>query len=827
MNNILSALASWSNGGREPMDPTTSTSNEPYTDRADSPISADRAAKRRRRSPSCNDEVIDCDTAKQLALPPEVWADVMEFLPFDMILTCGAVSRSFLHETMPIITTLRIDKSAQMNMVVAARFRDVTDIDINCLMFTEMDEMHADVEVREESRIRAVPFLSRFARTLNTVNFGAKNEAGGDIVGFAPAAHAFWLGDEPYPNEGARESLMMFIDTLSGAFICGALPARLKISGLSCPSINDSINERRSFGSQCSTCQRACKSFPLESVIEFECRGSSIPIARSGRHYGLDVCLQKAEIESIIESRPGGKELLRSNRRLLTLLGSGRRYEIKSDGSSDSLVIVKYTKIQLEEMKRVIRYAELDVQKLSMVNLRDAVTVSFRTGDSWPLKRQCYLTDESLTSLRDDVGICIDRESIGGSVSDLLRYVKPICRALTKYYDAAAPHNELEFEEDQFEFEDIICDCFKIIRQFLELQNDALVQDIVDAKAVPCLISGLGNPEVNLEAATSLELILKNSKEEYRKIGIDAGVISKLCSLLEPFRVTPINVSISEIAVLSLINILADEKKEYMDAILKSGGLRKLLGLLTSQNDVLVDSALHLLNIAARDRVQNLLNERGLDSLFRIILSPEDHLNHLQKCTTLLCKLLTSSVFVQNRKEFAKKRLSKLAEALRRSENEIVQTNLALVCFKVVTSVKDEYEVRNLMMASNFLSTLVGLQDSPIDSVSEEATSCLQHIMDIKSYYEVESGEHLAWGEYRMLELVDSDEESSFSYEEALEVSDEQAMLEEEHAKDSNARMELRGSWVGDNDVDGTESPTLLGIPSNLLGLILSQAMTL
>ena len=74
--------------------------------------------------------------------------------------------------------------------------------------------------------------------------------------------------------------------------------------------------------------------------------------ARSGRKYGLDVCLQMAQIESIIESRPGGKELLKSEERLLRLLGSGRLWKIAADDIGRALHIVKYRKTQLNEMKR-------------------------------------------------------------------------------------------------------------------------------------------------------------------------------------------------------------------------------------------------------------------------------------------------------------------------------------------------------------------------------------------------------------------------------------------------------------------------------------------
>ena len=251
-----------------------------------SPSLEARAAKRPRRqtAPSTANDDVDC-TSAPLTLPPEVWADVMGYLPFQSILSCSAVSRSMLHETMPRLTKLRIEKASQMNLTVAARFRDVTDIHVNSLLTRRVfDEgtphEFTEIEVDLSTKIRVVPFLSRFVQTLERVYFGGKTEGGEVIEGFAPAAEYFCDdSDDGYPNECDRESMMAFVDSLSGAFQCGAFPKHLKISGICCPDCRD----RRGFGGQCSVCQRACKSFPLESVIHFESRQSSISNARPGR----------------------------------------------------------------------------------------------------------------------------------------------------------------------------------------------------------------------------------------------------------------------------------------------------------------------------------------------------------------------------------------------------------------------------------------------------------------------------------------------------------------------------------------------------------------
>ena len=99
----------------------------------------------------------------------------------------------------------------------------------------------------------------------------------------------------------------------------------------------------------------------------FECRGSSSGNACSGRQFGLDVCLSRTQLDSIIEQR-GGKALLLSTERLLRRLSNGIRYEI------GGLSFVKYRKWQIDEIKRVIAYDdELDIKELSAEVLHNAI----------------------------------------------------------------------------------------------------------------------------------------------------------------------------------------------------------------------------------------------------------------------------------------------------------------------------------------------------------------------------------------------------------------------------------------------------------------------
>jgi hypothetical protein len=783
-----------------------------------------RASKRRRQCPSGNDTAVnnndDDTTIEKLTLPPEMWANVMKYLPFDNILSCCAVSRSMLQETMPLLTKIQIDKAAQMNLAVASRFRDVTDIHINSLLLRNIhnegmgDDEFSDVTFDFESRIRVLPFLFCFVKTLERVHFGAKDNRGNIVEGFCPVDE--WLHDESddvYPYEAPWDLMMAFIDSLSGAFICGALPQNLQISGLCCSSNCNSNWGRRS--TQCSTCIRACKSFPLESVARFHCDGSSAENARSGRAFGLDVCLPIAQVESIIESRPGGKELLLSDQRLLRLLEGGRRWEI-GDDDSGKLVIVQYKKTQLDEMTRVITYAGLDVKKIPTEKLQESVLKSFEKGTILPPKTRRYLSEQSLLCLKDEVDLCIDTTEICGSALELRQSLKCVVNVLVQYD-----------EEECFKYEDILGDCFTLIRRFLELDKDALTQDDMN-NVVPCLVEALNDTNKS-EAASSLGLIYANGSEEQRQMIINAGVIPKFVGLLNLSEE-----SITKIALSGLVDILADEGTEYVEAMVQAGGIAKLVSMLHSSDDLMVIKAQSLLVIAANDHIQKVIDAKAHEGLFRIILSDE-HKESIPKCSVLLHKIFE----VDNppiQQAVNANLTPRLVEILNTTEDAVVQKNLAFVCIALASGATED-NIESLMRETGLLTSLVDLQYSSLGDVSEAAITCLEHISNIRSSFDSESGDALAWGEYLMLDLVDSDDDgSSVSCEEAVEVSDEEVALEEQQAEADIVTSifydppllpttdEDCGVFSSEETNDSTFAPSLLGIPRKMLQTIIIYA---
>ena len=535
----------------------------------------------------------------------------------------------------------------------------------------------------------------------------------------------------------------------------------------------------------------------------------------AGRAFGLDVCLPMTQIESIVESRPGGRELLLSDERLFRLLGSGRRWEV-GDNDSGKLIIVKYKKTQLDEMKRVIAYAGLDAKKLPTDKLHEAVLKSFEKGTILPPKTRRYLSEQSLLCLRDDVNLCIDTAEICGSALELRQSLKSVAQVLVQYYNEDVPFSIFEY------YGEILGDCITFIRRSLELElelkveQDKPIQEGLSS-AIPCLTKALdgNNGEDPIEAASCLGMIYAKGSEEQRKIIIDAGAISKFIRLLESSEE-----SITKIALSGLVDILADEKKEHVEAMVQAGGVPKLVEMLRLSDDLLSKGSQRLLVIAANDHIQKVIDANAHEGLFRVILS-DVQTESFPKCSILLRKIFE----VDNppiQQAVTANLIPRLVEILSKAEDEVVQKNLAFVCIALASGANEE-NIDALMRETGLLPLLVDLQDSSIGDVSERAITCLERLANIRSSFDAESRQALAWGEYRILDLVDSDDdESSVSCEEALEVSDEEIALEEQQAAAGGESSFIYEAIYSRNrqKKKPPATPSLLGIPEKLFRTI-------
>ena len=117
-------------------------------------------------------------------LSPDIWALVMDFLPYESVLQTAAVSKSMLHEVMPLVTMLHINNSSQLYAgSIAARYRDVRDIYIYSLVeHIPLDRIFREglrlSRVDEDTAERAVPFLSSFKKVRKSILGWTKCEQG-------------------------------------------------------------------------------------------------------------------------------------------------------------------------------------------------------------------------------------------------------------------------------------------------------------------------------------------------------------------------------------------------------------------------------------------------------------------------------------------------------------------------------------------------------------------------------------------------------------------------------------------------------------------------
>ena len=276
--------------------------------------------------------------------------------------------------------------------------------------------------------------------------------------------------------------------------------------------------------------------------------------------------------------------------------------------------------------------------------------------------------------------------------------------------------------------------------------------------------------------------------------------------------------SITKIALLGLVDILVGEKKDHVEAMVNAGGTPKLVELLRSSEDVRVKGSQSLLVISADDHIQKVIDAKVHDSLFRVIFS-DDQAESLPKCSLLLRKIFeVEKPPIQQ--AIDANFVSRLVQIISTSEDESVETNLAFVCISLASHAIED-NIESLMRDTGLLQLLVSLQDSLIESISVQAATCLDHVAHIRTSFNAECEEALSWGEYRVLDLVDSDDDSAISFEEAMEVNNEQVALEEQQAAAANASIYVYQADSSAYEEDKTETPSLLGIPQSLLQTIL------
>ena len=80
------------------------------------PCQSDRPTKRRRLHEDAGERPGQTTRPRRLPeLAPETWANVMDFLPYDSVLSSAAASRRMLDDVMPLVSSLHIDRARQLH----------------------------------------------------------------------------------------------------------------------------------------------------------------------------------------------------------------------------------------------------------------------------------------------------------------------------------------------------------------------------------------------------------------------------------------------------------------------------------------------------------------------------------------------------------------------------------------------------------------------------------------------------------------------------------------------------------------------------------------
>ena len=248
-------------------------------------------------------------------------------LPYKSVVSCAATSHAMLHDVLPLVSTLHIENSSQLRLgIVSKHLRDVRSISIYNLFRTNV--ITDDIVLDQDTVTKSAHFLSRFP-LLETVNFWGEDE--GSVCSLNS------LASLPYSFRYSQKEIMNhLLDTISGAFDCGALSNNLRIIGLSCPMRSTHRRE------DCRVCKRLCKQFPLEHIFD------------------VYLCLSDDSCTEIIESRQGGENYFRSETRFLQLLGKGRI----EDNNTSNYSFIDYDYDVRDAMERFVNLSQLDVTKL-------------------------------------------------------------------------------------------------------------------------------------------------------------------------------------------------------------------------------------------------------------------------------------------------------------------------------------------------------------------------------------------------------------------------------------------------------------------------------
>ena len=235
-------------------------------------------------------------TYHQLQLPDDIWALIMESLPYQDVMQVAVVSKHMLQRVMPKVTRINVFHAEELHARQARRMPNVVFCYLNCLLKpsspdTELPAPAAAagqqirVEYNSEAADRIVPFLSRF-RKLRMAFCGAiihEGDGGGQNNTWV-----VWKGDtniakklkrllyDPRTTTNDRNGQLHrgLVKAICGAMAAGALSKHLSLNGLThpkltlCPKLDMIFARQQHMTTACSFCEAMVKHLPVNALLQ-------------------------------------------------------------------------------------------------------------------------------------------------------------------------------------------------------------------------------------------------------------------------------------------------------------------------------------------------------------------------------------------------------------------------------------------------------------------------------------------------------------------------------------------------------------------------------
>mmetsp|Transcript_8205 Transcript_8205/g.12600 ORF Transcript_8205/g.12600 Transcript_8205/m.12600 type:complete len:352 (+) Transcript_8205:85-1140(+) len=288
-------------------------------------------------------------------LPSEVWANVLDYLPFFDVIQCSAVSRTMLLEVLPHMTQLSIFHKEELRISFARRFRggNVTQIDVYCLIQCIDPEEEEQFSLCQHTASCIVPFICEFTKL--------------QAVGLDVDADGVPLGTyfrDSFVQEDSVEIVRSLVRSICGAYQTGAISQEARLYGPAFQAGTFICYKAEA----CNLCKMYCQSFPMEQAVN----------ARA-------TCISVRERLDTIASRPGGPECLASKTLVLELLRSN--YEVPfiletAPNVSTSKTAKVFSKAVMEELEILCKHY-FNAKSLEKSDVIEALGADEDDGEIW------------------------------------------------------------------------------------------------------------------------------------------------------------------------------------------------------------------------------------------------------------------------------------------------------------------------------------------------------------------------------------------------------------------------------------------------------------